>query len=68
MLFLSAGMIIGGFVIGFIKGWLFSICILALAPLGFLGIFMMVKNQMKGIQIQNACYSKAGSISDQAFS
>ena len=67
ILFMSVGMIFGGFIVGFIRGWFFTICIIALTPLMLFGMFLFFSYEMKGVKIKDGAYSQAGAITDQAF-
>ena len=44
---MSSGIVIGGFVIGFIKGWLFTLCVIGISPIMFVGVYFFTKNIMK---------------------
>lgn len=49
--FMSIGIIIGGFVIGFVKGWLFTLCIIGLSPIMILGVVYFGKNVLEGFKV-----------------
>ena len=42
ILFFSLGMILGGYLIGFIKGWLYAVFILCVSPLMVLGMLLFM--------------------------
>ena len=67
-LFMSIGTIVGGFVVGFIRGWLFSFCVIGLSPIILIGVYFFGKYVMKSFVVQSEAYKEAGAISDQVLS
>ena len=65
--FQTIGMSLGGFVIGFYKGWLVSVIIFFIIPVMGVAVFFMNIYSGKSDQMEREAYSKAGSISNQAF-
>ena len=59
-------MIIAGFAVGFYKGWLMSLLILASSPM-ILGMVAFMYYIAKLEKTQSESYARAGSISDQSF-
>lgn len=64
ILFMSIGIILGGFIIGFIYGWLFTICVIGISPIMILGVVFFGKNVMKSFKVETEAYKEAGAISD----
>ena len=60
-------MIIAGFAVGFYKGWLMSLLILASSPIMILGMVAFMYYITKLERTQSESYARAGSISDQTF-
>ena len=60
-------MIFGGIIIGFVKGWLFSIIILGMAPFIMICMALFVKYELKGIKVFKDSYARAGGVSDESF-
>lgn len=51
ILFYSIGMIFGGIIIGFIRGFLFTLVIIGLAPLIMIFMYLFLKNELKASKI-----------------
>ena len=47
ILFMSCGILIGGFVIIFIKGWLFALCLLSISPVMIISVYFFSKKIIK---------------------
>ena len=60
-------MVIAGFAVGFYKGWLMSLLILATSPIMVIGMMLFMYYVTKLEKSQTESYSRAGSISDQSF-
>lgn len=60
-------MILFGFAVGFYKGWLVSLIILAASPLMSIGMVLLLHYNSKASQVEKESYSLAGSISDESF-
>lgn len=67
MFFQIIAMVIAGFAVGFYKGWLLSLLIIAASPVMVVGMAAFMYYITKLEKVQNESYAKAGSISDQAF-
>ena len=61
---MSIGIILGGFLVGFAKGWLYTIIIVGLTPIMVLGIVFFMYYTYKSTEIKNKAYSEAGAIAD----
>lgn len=48
---MSLGTILGGFIIGFIKGWLFTMCVIGISPIMILGVVFFGKNVMESFKV-----------------
>ena len=66
-LFNAFGMIFGGFLVGFIRGWVFTCFIICLTPILLFGLYFFFSMMMKGFKIKYLAYSEAGAITDEAF-
>jgi ATP-binding cassette subfamily B (MDR/TAP) protein 1 len=67
ILFQVIMMTIFGFAVGFYKGWLMSLIILAISPLMAVGMIILMYFVGKADQLEKDAYSEAGSLSDQTF-
>lgn len=67
LLFYSLGMIFGGIIIGFAKGWIFTLIILAISPIIMVCMGLFIKNILKGSEVSQKVYANAGAISDETF-
>lgn len=67
ILFQVMSMTLGGFAVGFYKGWLVSVIILAITPLMMVGMLFMTVFVAKSEQMEKRAYTEAGSLSDQTF-
>ena len=64
---MTVGMLIAGFIIGFVKGWLLAVVVLAVIPaLGIAGFLYMRVIQNKDKR-QKEAYAEAGGNSEQAI-
>lgn len=61
-------MFIGGILIGFIIGWLYSLYVLLTVPIVFAGMGAFVAVQLKISQVTKKNYANAGALSEQALS
>ena len=64
---MSIGIILGGFLVGLVKGWLYTLIILGLTPIMLVGIVFFSYYTMKATKIQTDAYAEAGAIADQSF-
>jgi len=66
--FFALAMSVGGVVIGFILGWLYSIYILLTLPIMFIGMGAFITVIMKQAVVTKVSYANAGATSEQALS
>lgn len=64
---MSGFMAISGLAIGLIEGWKFALLIYALLPMLLAGVVVFGLAMTKQQEQQTKLYSKAGAVSDQAF-
>ena len=67
MFFQIIATVVAGFAVGFYKGWLVSLLIIAASPLMVVGLSMFLMYMGRFIKVQIKAYASAGAISDQAF-
>lgn len=60
-------MICGGFIIGLVKGWLFTLIIIGMTPLIFLAMALFLKYELKGAEVFKEAFAQAGAVSDETF-
>ena len=66
--YFAFAMSIGGVVIGFILGWLYSLYILLTLPIMFIGMGAFVTVIMKSAEVTKVSYANAGATAEQALS
>lgn len=66
--FFAFAMALGGVVIGFILGWLYSLYILLTLPIMFIGMGAFISVIMKQAEVTKVSYANAGATSEQALS
>lgn len=66
--FLFLGMFVGGYVVGFIRGWKLTLVISASLPLLAVGGFLIMMILSAADSGQRAAYAGAGSIAEESFS
>jgi len=57
-------MLIGGFLVAFIQGWLYSIYLFLVSTIQIFVIMLFIRMESKGAKIKLRNYSKAGAISN----
>eukprot|EP01055_Gregarina_sp_Pseudo9_P000528 Gregarina_sp_Pseudo_9__527@NODE_133_length_4090_cov_119_924216_g125_i0_p1_GENE_NODE_133_length_4090_cov_119_924216_g125_i0NODE_133_length_4090_cov_119_924216_g125_i0_p1_ORF_typecomplete_len1308_score219_96ABC_membrane/PF00664_23/3_4e47ABC_membrane/PF00664_23/3_3e47ABC_tran/PF00005_27/2_1e41ABC_tran/PF00005_27/2_6e39SMC_N/PF02463_19/23SMC_N/PF02463_19/3_3e05SMC_N/PF02463_19/3_5e02SMC_N/PF02463_19/2_6e06AAA_21/PF13304_6/0_00014AAA_21/PF13304_6/0_012AAA_15/PF13175_6/0_00019AAA_15/PF13175_6/0_0032AA len=62
------GLFVGGYVVGFIRGWKLTLVLLAILPVLALGGFILMSAMAGAASGTSAEYAKAGSVAEEAFS
>jgi ABC-type multidrug transport system fused ATPase/permease subunit len=60
-------MVIAGFTIGFIQGWMFTLIICAILPFMMVGMSLFIYSMEKMQTVSKECYAVAGGISEEVL-